>query len=84
MQQDTSGTVGETKPWYLSKTIIGAGISAGAVAAGFFGVTIDEATKQVILDQTSAVIGGVVILSGLAMTIVGRVTAKKAIGPAAK
>lgn len=80
MEQDDLGAVGETKPWYASKTIIGAAVTALALVAGFFGVTIDEATKQVLIEQSTALLSAGGILVGVVLTIVGRVTARKAIG----
>ena len=80
MDPNTLSPAGETKPWYLSKTIIGSVVAAGAIVAGFFGVSIDEATKSVILDQTEALIAAGFALVGTLLAIYGRVAAKKTIG----
>ncbi len=84
MEKDDLGPVGETKPWYASKTILGAIVMAATIVLGFFGVTIDETTKAVILSQTEALIGAIVALVSTLLIIYGRVKASKAIGKAAK
>ena len=60
----------DTKPWYLSKTVIGAAITIAASAAGF-GLTGDE-TGQLAdyADRLIVIIGG-------ALAIYGRVVARK-------
>ena len=84
MEKDDLGAVGETKPWYASKTILGAILMAATIVLGFFGVTIDETTKAVILSQTEALIGAATALIATILIIYGRVKATKAIGKAVK
>jgi len=84
MEKDDLGPVGETKPWYRSRTILGGALTALAVVGAFFGVKIDEATKAVILDQTEALIAAAVAITGALLTVYGRFKASKAIGSAAK
>jgi protein-S-isoprenylcysteine O-methyltransferase Ste14 len=69
----------ETKPWYTSKTIIGAIVTALSLLAGFFGLKIDAATQAYLVEQSQVLItaGGTFI--GLALTIWGRITAKQPI-----
>lgn len=79
MEKDDLGAVGETKPWWASKTILGAIVMAATIVLGFFGVTIDETTKAVILSQTDALITAGAGLFGTLLIIYGRVKATKAI-----
>ncbi|GJD93384.1 hypothetical protein [Methylobacterium iners] len=69
----------ETKPWYLSKTIIGTAITGVAIVGGFFGVDLDEETKKLVVDQTEALVVAGAALGGTVLTIYGRFAAKKAL-----
>ncbi|MCJ2050883.1 hypothetical protein [Methylobacterium sp. J-070] len=80
MGNDTTATVAETKPWYLSKGVIGALVAAAAIVAGFFGVKIDPTTQQVVADQATAVIAAGVALGGAVLALYGRLKATKLIG----
>ena len=56
---------GETKPWYLSKTIIGTAITGVAIVGGFLGVDLDDETKKLVVDQTEAlVVAGAALADG--------------------
>jgi protein-S-isoprenylcysteine O-methyltransferase Ste14 len=70
----------ESKPWWASKSIIGA-IMAGVslILGAFFGVKIDEATQALVVDQLTAAIAAISTFGGLAMTIWGRIVAKQPI-----
>lgn len=65
----------DVKPWYLSKTIIGAVITVLALVAGVFGYGIG-AEDQAALADYAVTIGGVV---GGLLAIYGRVKASKEI-----
>lgn len=77
-EKGIDGTAG-AKPWYASKTIIGAAVMGTAIVGGFFGVDIDEATKKVVVDQTEALVVAATALGGTGLAIYGRFVAKKAI-----
>lgn len=71
----------ETKAWYQSKTIWGAIITVlSLIISVVFGVQIDEATKQVLIDQAVALATAIGVLFGSAMSIYGRIKANKKIG----
>ena len=42
------------KPWWLSKTIIGAGIGAAGMATAYAGVQLDADTQKLLIDQAYA------------------------------
>jgi uncharacterized membrane protein len=63
----------DVKPWYMSKTIIGAVITVLALVAGVFGYGIG-AEDQAALADYAVTIGGVV---GGLLAIYGRVKASK-------
>lgn len=65
----------DTKPWYLSKGILGPLVTVLALIAGAFGVKIDPATQGLIVDQVSGAITAVVALVGALVGIYGRITA---------
>ncbi|WP_264047520.1 hypothetical protein [Methylobacterium flocculans] len=71
------------KPWYQSRTIIGAGIMGGSVLGGLaFGLTLDAETQRVLADQVTTWIIATSMLGGTVLAIVGRFKAEKAIGKA--
>ena len=70
----------ETKKWYESKTIWGGIITLFAVLLGFFGVKIDEQTKQLLVNQTVAFVSAASALVGSLLSIYGRIKANKRIG----
>lgn len=71
------------KPWYQSRTIIGAAITGGSVLGGLaFGLSLDAETQRVLADQATTWIIATTMLGGTVLTIVGRVKAEKAIGKA--
>ena len=70
----------QSKPWWQSKAIIGAVVTVGAVIFGFFGVTIDEDTKSVMINEAEAIISAVVIIVGAVGSVWGRLKADKKIG----
>ncbi len=67
----------ETKPIWLSKTIWGAGLTIAAVFLTYKGIEVSGEEKQLVIDQIEIVTAGLVSLSGIFMTIWGRLTAKK-------
>ncbi len=69
----------ETKKWWQSRGIIGPAITMATVVLGFFGVKVDAATSQIVLDQTMGAIGAVTALGGSLLGIIGRLRAKKTI-----
>ncbi|MBX9596074.1 MAG: hypothetical protein K2X46_17045 [Roseomonas sp.] len=70
------------KPWWLSKTIIGAGIGAAGMGLAFTGYQIDPETQRVLIDQSYAFASAALALVGTITVIVGRFMAQKAIGKA--
>jgi len=70
----------ETKPWYASKTIWGAIITVVSLLLSLLGVQIDEQTRQVLIDQGTAMATAVGAFLGSVMAIYGRVKAQKRIG----
>ncbi|SMO75399.1 hypothetical protein SAMN06269117_1263 [Balnearium lithotrophicum] len=69
----------ETKKWYESKAIWGAVVTIFAIVLGFFGVQIDEQTKQVLINETTAFASAAAALVGSLLAIYGRVKAEKKI-----
>jgi uncharacterized membrane protein len=71
----------EVKAWYQSKTIWGAIITVlSLIISVVFGVQIDEATKQVLIDQAVALATAIGVLFGSIVSIYGRIKAEKKIG----
>lgn len=70
----------ETKAWWASKGVIGGAIAAACTIAALFGVQIDAATQQVVVDQAMAAIVAGVNLVGAVLAIWGRLSAVKRIG----
>jgi len=77
----------KSKPWYTSKTILGAIITLLATIAGMYGATVDPNDIELVVDgidtiiQTEpdnmpAIITGITGLIGSGLAIYGRVTAK--------
>jgi hypothetical protein len=63
-----------------SKTFWGALAAIAGGAASFFGYSVDEATKQVIVDQGMMIGGAGATLVGGLLAIWGRIKANKKIG----
>lgn len=79
MQQDDLGAIA-AKPWWQSRTMIGAAITGGSVLGGLaFGLTLDAETQRVLADQTTTWIIATAALGGTVMTVVGRARATKAV-----
>lgn len=74
---DTTDT---TKPWYLSKSIIGSLLAIAAVIAGFFGVKVDASTQQVVADQLTTLLAAGAALIGSLLGLWGRFSATQRIG----
>ena len=64
-----SQTIDSTKPWFLSKGVIGGVVAAAASIAGLYGMDLDAAELESLLIG----VGGIV---GSCLAIYGRVTAK--------
>lgn len=64
------------KAWYQSKTILGAAVMIGSVAAGRFGVDVSPDIQVDIVDALE--LAGTAI--GALLTVWGRVTASKPVG----
>ena len=67
-----------SKPWYLSKGILGSLVAAVVTIAGLFGLHLADLAPQ-ILDAISKQIDATVTISGLVVAIYGRIVATKAI-----
>lgn len=79
MQQDDLGSVA-AKPWWQSRTMIGAAVTGGSVLGGLaFGLTLDAETQRVLADQATTWIIATSMLGGTVLTIVGRARATKAV-----
>lgn len=76
-QDDAPLAGGETKPWWASKTIIGAGIGVAGLGLAAAGYRIDAATQAVLIDQTTEWVSATAALAGTVMVIVGRIAATK-------
>lgn len=75
----------ETKPWYLSRGVLGGAVSAVAGAAQLAGYTVTPADQAALVDgatQLGQLAFGVGSLVGGLVAIWGRIKASKAIGPA--
>jgi hypothetical protein len=59
-----------TKPWYLSKTIIGAMVLFFIAFAQSFGVELGE-------EETTVAVEALASIAGFVLTVYGRVTATK-------
>ena len=70
----------ETKPWYASKTIWGAVITVISLFLSLAGIQIDEHTRQVLIDQGTAMATAIGAFAGSILAIYGRVKANKRIG----
>lgn len=79
MIKDDLGAIGETKPFWQSKTMWGAGIGTLGMIAGAIGYQIDPATQQVLIDQSYAAVMAVSALVGTVLVVVGRLRADKAV-----
>jgi len=70
----------ETKPFYLSKGVLGPLLSLiGTFLFAFSGVEFSADDQNLVIDQVDAIYSGVVILIGIVTGIYGRVTADKKI-----
>lgn len=70
----------ETKPWYLSKGILGPIVTVIALAASLLGYQIDAATQAVVVDQVVLAITTGTAVVGAIVGAWGRVVATKKIG----
>ncbi|MBG0809868.1 hypothetical protein IY145_10805 [Methylosinus sp. H3A] len=73
----------ETKPWYLSRGVVGGAVSAVAGAAQLAGYTLTPADQAALIDgatQAYQLVFGVGSLVGGLIAIWGRIKASKAIG----
>lgn len=66
----------DVKNWWQSKAIWGGIISLVSLVAGVFGFTLGPEDQAALVGVAVTVVGGI----GTVLAIVGRVTAKKAIG----
>lgn len=69
----------ETKPWYLSKTVLGGVIAAGAGVAGLFGINLDALTQAELLAHLDMIVTAGSALVGGVLAIYGRLKATKSI-----
>ena len=67
----------ETKPWYTSKTVIGAVVMVIATVLGLFGQPERAEVVQAESANISGIIASVVGLIGALVALYGRITAKK-------
>ena len=66
------------KPWWQSRTIVGAGIAGGSVLGGIaFGFSLDSETQQLLTDQTTAFVVAGGALGGTLLSIWGRFNASR-------
>lgn len=72
MAQTTTVT---TKPWYQSKTILGAGVTVAASLVALLGVEVSAADQAALTDSLLAIASGM----GGAVAIYGRVKASGSI-----
>lgn len=69
---------GAPKPWWQSRTIIGAGIAGGSILGGIgFGFSLDAETQRLVADQTTAFLVAGGALGGTLLTIYGRFAASR-------
>jgi hypothetical protein len=57
----------DQKPWYLSRTIWGAGISVAATLGAMFGLPVDQAAQTALTEailQTVSAVAGIVAIFG--------------------
>lgn len=66
----------ESKPWYQSKTIWGGAVAVGAAIGGVFGLPLDPATQQGLVEVLCVLGGGV----GGLLAIIGRLQAQHKVG----
>jgi hypothetical protein len=67
----------DLKPWYFSRTIIGAAIAMIAAALKYFGIALDDASQQDLINLILTVLE----VGGSALAIYGRVKANTGIKP---
>jgi len=73
---------GENKPWYLSRTFLGSAIAfIFTCLAVIFGITVDNETITVVVNQISTLIPAIIALYGIVMTIVGQITKSRRKSP---
>jgi Mg2+ and Co2+ transporter CorA len=70
----------DTKPAWLSKTIIGAVVTVLALLAGILGVTLDPEEQVVLVDSMYALATAFFAMLGAILAAYGRFKASKAIG----
>lgn len=66
----------ETKPWYASKGVIGGVVAVLAGISALFGYSVSAADQASLIELLAGLAG----TAGGLLAIVGRVTAKQAIG----
>lgn len=68
---------GKDKPWYMSRTFLGSAIAfIFTCLAVFFGIVVDAATIQIVVDNTSTIISGLVAVYGIILTLIGQIKKK--------
>ena len=72
----TTTAFSESKPWYQSKTILGGAVAIGAAIGGVFGLPLDPATQQGIVEALCLLGSGV----GGLLAIIGRFKAQHKVG----
>ncbi len=70
----------ETKPWYLSKGIIGGLVSVVVGVLAFLGHALPDGSVPFLTDQLTKVAEGALAVIGGITAIYGRLTAQKRIG----
>jgi len=69
----------EEKKWWASRSIWSLIVALACVVAGIFGVDIDEATKEALLDNTVAVVSAIGAVVGIISGAIFRMKATKTI-----
>ena len=72
----TTAAFAESKPWYQSKTLWGGAVAVGAAIGGVFGLPLDPATQQGLVEVLCVLGGGV----GGLLAIIGRLQAQHKVG----
>lgn len=66
----------EEKQWWKSRALWSLVVAVGCLIAGAFGFEVDEQTKQLLIDNTTAIASGVGILFGIISGAIFRIKAK--------
>ena len=68
---------GKDKPWYMSRTFLGSAIAfIFTCLAVFFGIVVDAGTIEIIVNNVSTIISGVVAVYGIILTLIGQIKKK--------